>query len=745
MRIIKLTIKNFRSYYGTKIFNFSSHLNLILGANGDGKSTFFDALYWVLLVDTPTGPSDLRANTSAKLIEEIPGGNKGIVEVSISLEHNHKQYFLEKSYEVHKDINGKLSFKNFLFDAYKTTASLTRKNAIPKDVLENEGVFPAVIKKYCLFKGEEELNIFKDKDTLKSLINIYSDVKDFEPYIDFAETAEELASKAQISAISKKKVNEDKLKSLQVDLEKAKRYYQTCTEQIDSLNKTYLDESTWLKNYQENADLIEAVNNMQENVHEMEREKEITANKLDDNYSIKLLDENWILYGFTPILDEFSTKMSNFSSVKKELQNKHILEIAEKEAEKKAIKKAREEIKAEMSKLPWYIPDIETMKNMVSNHKCLVCGTEAPDGSAAYKHMYDHLMEALNHKQNEEELISSNENDDKVEPLFKSSYIDELHQLSISLTTYGDSIRSLEKAIKDKFEENTNIEKEIQSINFKINDTKNKISRLIAQSNNSEEITDFHNLWMQIRHRMDNKEDAFMRIKEWEAKLPQAKGSIDELQNKISKLANTPESVLYSTIYEFFKYVRRALQNVKNDSYSSFLRCLEDKANEFLAKLNVDDFTGVIRMTSEGENIKVYLFDDKDNRIEKPNTSLQTTMYISVLLAISELTKENRSNEYPLIFDAPTSNFDSGKDQDFYECLVSEVDKQCIVVTKSYLERDENGNFVEDKEQLEKISKKSKEKGHQCTIFRISKKEGFGKTELSSIETTVSTLYSSKS
>lgn len=745
MKITKLVIKNFRSYYGIKVFNFSEHLNLILGANGDGKSTFFDALYWVLLIDTPTSPNDLRTNASAKLIEEIPLGNKGTVGVTISMEHNHRQYSLEKSYEIHKDINGKLTFKNFLFEAYKTSSSMTRKYAIPKEILENEGVFPAVIKKYCLFKGEEELNIFKDKDTLKSLINIYSDVKDFEPYIDFTETAEESASRAQVAAISKKKANEEKLKNLQADFEKAKRYHQTCVEQIAALNKTYLDESAWLKNYEENADLIEAVNQMQTKVQNMEHEKEMTIGKLDENYSIKLLDELWILYGFAPILEEFSTKMSNFGSVKKEMQNKHILEIAEKRAEKNAIKKAREEVKAELSKLPWYIPDIKTMQNMVNGHRCLVCGTEAPEGSAAYKHMYDHLMEALNHKQAEDDDKKPEPEDEKIEPLFKSTFIDELHQLSISLSTYGDSIRSLEKAVKDKFADNVNVGKEIQAITAKIDDTKDKISRLIAQSNSSEEIPDFHNLWVQIRHRMESKEDAYTRIKEWEAKLPKAKDSIDEFQNKISKLANTPESQMYSTIYEFWKYVRRALQNVKSGSYSAFLRNLEDKANEFLAMLNVDDFTGVVRMTAEGENIKVYLFDNKDNRIEKPNTSLQTTMYISVLLAISELTKENRSNEYPLIFDAPTSNFDSGKDQDFYECLVSEVDKQCIVVTKSCLERVENGKFVVNKDQINRISKKSKEHGRQCSIFRISKKEGFGKTELSSIETEVSTLYSSKS
>ena len=48
MIIKEIKIKNFRSYYGDKnVFNFSDGLTLILGENGDGKTTFFEALQWL--------------------------------------------------------------------------------------------------------------------------------------------------------------------------------------------------------------------------------------------------------------------------------------------------------------------------------------------------------------------------------------------------------------------------------------------------------------------------------------------------------------------------------------------------------------------------------------------------------------------------------------------------------------------------------------------------------------------------
>lgn len=45
MIIKELRIKNFRSYYGdNNRFVFSDGLTLIIGDNGDGKTTFFEAL-----------------------------------------------------------------------------------------------------------------------------------------------------------------------------------------------------------------------------------------------------------------------------------------------------------------------------------------------------------------------------------------------------------------------------------------------------------------------------------------------------------------------------------------------------------------------------------------------------------------------------------------------------------------------------------------------------------------------------
>ena len=127
----------------------------------------------------------------------------------------------------------------------------------------------------------------------------------------------------------------------------------------------------------------------------------------------------------------------------------------------------------------------------------------------------------------------------------------------------------------------------------------------------------------------------------------------------------------------------------------------------------------------------VILRDNRDAIITHPNNSLLTTKCISVILALAEFNQEKQDgNGYPLILDAPTSSFDSGKEKSFYQSI-SDLSSQCIIMTKSFLfkENEDKGEYVVDKAGLE---------GIDCPVYRIKKNvEGFDQQDLSTIETIV--------
>ena len=171
-----------------------------------------------------------------------------------------------------------------------------------------------------------------------------------------------------------------------------------------------------------------------------------------------------------------------------------------------------------------------------------------------------------------------------------------------------------------------------------------------------------------------------------------------------------------------------AFTAAKKQNLKKFLNDLELRANEYLAKLNVDDFHGVIRIRETAdESASIKLYSSNDVLISKPNGALATTMYMSVLFAISDLTTLKREVDYPLIFDAPTSSFESLKEDEFYN-VIDKIKKQCIIVTKDLLEKDDVTG--ERRLNLEKINRLT------CSVYRIEKQRPFDPEDLSTICTT---------
>ena len=117
MRIKSINIKNFRSYYGeNNHFEFSDGLTLILGDNGDGKTTFFEALEW--LFDTTSERANL-SNVSEMRKSKLEIGEHDEVYVAMTFDHDGEK-MVEKSFSITKTGHDTYSVSNVSYHGYET-------------------------------------------------------------------------------------------------------------------------------------------------------------------------------------------------------------------------------------------------------------------------------------------------------------------------------------------------------------------------------------------------------------------------------------------------------------------------------------------------------------------------------------------------------------------------------------------------------------------------------------------------
>lgn len=206
-------------------------------------------------------------------------------------------------------------------------------------------------------------------------------------------------------------------------------------------------------------------------------------------------------------------------------------------------------------------------------------------------------------------------------------------------------------------------------------------------------------------------------LKEKEAEYNELKKEQDALRPENS------QAIVLRDVHKVFELINKAFTQAQKDNLARFLNELEEKANEYLAKLSAKDFHGEIRlMQTAQDSTEIRLFSSNGSPITRPSGSQRTVMYISVLFAISDFTSEKREEDYPLIFDAATSSFGDSKEKDFYN-IINQLHKQCIIVTKDFLDR---GTLRKD--EIDQLT---------CRVYRIKKADNFDAKDVATVRTLI--------
>lgn len=718
MKLNKIIIKNFRSYYGENCFELSDGLTLVIGDNGDGKTTFFEALEW--LFDT-SKDNKSESNISEMRKAEMGIGDSDEVSVTMTFDHRGEKEICKK-FIFEKDTNGSVRTRDFSFVGYEIVGA-ERYKRDGKILLES--CFDTVIRRYCLFKGERELNVFDNNTALKTLVDTFSGIKQFDNLVELTTYFEQQSDNLVIKELKKDKKQEEVIKRLEYELSKVQSDISDVRHDISIKEKAVSDYETRLRVLEENQDACENLQDINARIEQKKIEQRRLMGYINLDYNAMLLDDMWILRAFPSILSEYQKKVSSLSREKRKLQKAEDERIAIEKGKQEAIKEIQK-LANDATPLPWNLPDKETMQEMIDDEICKVCGRPAEKGSDAYNFMVNKLNEYLDHIRKESE--SAQQQEALVKPLFENTYINELHTRSIQLS--GDTeqeLMGLATAIADRLSFVQSRKQDLERVNKDLTEAEDAKMQLLIQTPDLTEEMLIKN-FKDFKGLSDSSKRASLDLQELNHELEVLEAQKQELKERQNQIVPSNGIVrVYQKVHITLERIMKAFEAAKNRNVEEFIQTLEEQANIYLKKLNADDFRGVIKIkrTADG-SARINLYSSNDTLIANPGGAQKTTMYMSVLFAISKITTLKRDEDYPLIFDAPTSSFGEFKEDIFYN-IIDNIDKQCVIFTKDLLRYDRD---TEKRElDFDKINQLS------CSVYRIQKAPGYDEEDLSTIRT----------
>lgn len=302
MVIRKIQIENYLCYFDTNTFELSEGLNIILGENGEGKTKFFESVDWLFNGEN----RELDMLVSAKKLNETEIGDSFRVKVSMTVEQYGEKSIITKSFLAKKEKANECSTSSFMIEGISENSSGERTQVDGQTLLDR--IFPFQIRKYSMFKGEAELNIFESDSALANLINLFSEAKHYDKYSEKGAFLREKAEKAVEDSSKLDKKNEALYRRLEgeiLQLEREKEKYKVHLNATEDEIKKIEENLQDAERHVSNADAFETLN---KRIKEIEERISYLTGRIDENYTTSLFDENWILVNFEPLHKEFAKK-----------------------------------------------------------------------------------------------------------------------------------------------------------------------------------------------------------------------------------------------------------------------------------------------------------------------------------------------------------------------------------------------------------------------------------------------------
>lgn len=683
--INSISLCNFYNYYGDydkNTYEFNSGLNVIVADNGAGKSKLFNGFLWILkdqVIDSDETDRIKKVvpieNKNSYMINMISDKEKNEIDfdeeikcgVKLSFSDDYYEYEIEKSFYAIRISKGVITDANN-WDYGLNEPIVIRRDKLLLDTVtildksEKRQIIAKVILpkfwKYALLQGEEVDNIldFNNKESLKDAIDTLSSVNKVDT---LTELTHKLLGKASddLTKERKKVVKNEKeydhlvqkRKEIEKSIEQNKRTLNRTTENLNKAKDERDALFNFIKNAQKRQQVRSEIDEINRNLRKLDKEHSDFLNSLNDNF----FDEQsaWLLYHTGSYGEEFI-----------EIKEQYLAQ----RNEKTLLHNIKQGDTSFFLKLPEGSPDSYSLKKMLEDEKCYVCGQDAFKDSKEWKHIENVLTAHTKPKK-------------KTSLTTKQDFVGLLNRLQMESQAFYNQIERVWEEVLDARRKDIGYRDEKKELIRRRSECENELSGLggSGQIEDDQKINQFAASQQRI-DRFDSE------INTCRSEISWLERELITTRKKEESLANSDKLSKWISRQDMIIDMHNIAVGARKRIYDRTIKKLEDRSNFFYANLIKDNQSngGRIRIVRESEySYSIEIRDVQGNKIFGLSEGFQRMKKLAVIMGIIEIGNQGRMMNYPLIADAPISAFGKSFMKGFFD-QVPKVFNQSIIMVK---------------------------------------------------------------
>jgi DNA sulfur modification protein DndD len=654
MKIARINLENFVCFLEEE-FEFADGLNIVSAKNGAGKSQLFNAFYWTLFDQVYDRKEGFILAESETLIPDYfrldTSPEEFAISVTISLQAQNfpqNRPHEEVDYEFKRELRlkrvGSSEFKIIIpssLEIFFVSSGETTfiEESMKEDLISR--LFPSKIRKFMWYVGEtmKDLIDFENGQALEYALEQISYYPIYKRINSQSEGAEEtIDGKIEKHLRKAKKLNRDEEQTIK-DIEEAKsniKKWKTLRDQAEKKSKDLEYECSTI------ADKLKGFDHFLNYKSDMlDLESKISQAK----YQIQNLEERtkenlitrWMLNGCRPLIASSKTNL--------ELLNTELQKVQETN-----------------NPIPTNLPGSDYVQTMIDDCRCYICERDVEPDSDAFK--------ALQRRVNDIEI-------NRKERVLQENYT-ELNRfknrLARLLPTIEEEISEVTEQ-KDKLINKRNrLQTKKQNLFVELGipeDQKEMISKGAASAN---DLMSQYDLKKKLKERED------LKVHNYQDDIASANRILKTLQEARQKfISHAKVDMIEEGAIKYVRIITDITSTLKGEAYDLMIREIEGTSNKLYAIYLSNDPPGMIKINKQVDIVDFETEEPMDNL----STAQEAAGKLSVINAILSLSESKMNVSFPLIMDAPTSDFDPENTISITKNFSSSF-SQIIIMSKDY-------------------------------------------------------------